>query len=103
MRCYKDQEPLGAAHGYSSDGRVKILAGIEIGPQGESWANPPGTNTPDQRLAAAAARGMYMWDRAIDNNGQHVPFYFDTITGTQPITSLDIVIVKRPLVNPEGD
>jgi hypothetical protein len=94
--CYKDQQPLDPAHGYSADGRVKILVGIAVGNGDQSWANPPGSTTPNQRLAAAAGQGMSMWNRATDSQGNKTNYYFDTISGTQPITSLDIVIVKSP-------
>jgi hypothetical protein len=55
--CFKDQEPLSSARGTSTDGRVKIVVGIAVGNGDESWANPPGTAIPNQRLAAAAGRG----------------------------------------------
>lgn len=101
--CYKDQTPLTAAHGLSADGRVKIVVGIMVGSVGDSWANPPGTNIPDPRLAAAAGQGMTMWNNATDSQGQKTNYYFSTISGTQPVTNVDIVIVKRPMENEEGE
>ena len=100
--CYKDQTPLTAAHGLSADGRVKIVVGIMVGSVGDSWANPPGTNIPDPRLAAAAGQGMTMWNNATDSNGNKINYYFDTITGSQPVNSVDVVIVKVPRFNSDG-
>jgi hypothetical protein len=45
--CYKDQQPLDPARGYSADGRVKVVVGITVGSSGDSWASPPGTTTPN--------------------------------------------------------
>lgn len=100
--CYRDQQPLDPARGYSADGRVKIVVGIAVGNSADSWANPPGTSTPDPRLAAAAGQGMTMWNNATDSQGQKTNYYFDTVSGTQPVNNVDIVIVKRPFLNEEG-
>lgn len=59
-KCYKDQQPIDPAHGLSADGRVRLLVGIAVGTASDSWANPPGTNIPNQRLAEAAGNGMGM-------------------------------------------
>ena len=107
--CFKDQQPLDPAHGYSADGRVKLVVGIAVGNGSESWASPAGTTIPNQRLAAAAGQGMAMWNSATDSQGNKTNYYFGTVSGTQPVTSVDIVIVKRPLrdgdgnINPEGE
>src|SRR5215213_9235981 len=81
--CYKDQEPLTAAHGLSADGRINLLVGIAVGSTSDSWANPLGTTFPNQRLAAAAANGMGMWNKATDSDGSKTSFYFDTIGRTR--------------------
>jgi len=80
----------------SADGRVRVLVGVLVGPSSESWANPPGTTTADPLLAAAAGRGMSMWNAATDASGNRTNYYFDTISGTQPPSSVDIIIVKGP-------
>lgn len=95
--------PLDPLRGYSADGRVNIIVGIAVGGTSDSWANPPGTNTPDQRLAAATGEGMSRWNKATDNGGNKTNFYFDSFTGTQPVTSVDIVIVKRPKRDSAGN
>ncbi|MBA3242267.1 MAG: hypothetical protein H0T60_13645 [Acidobacteria bacterium] len=100
--CYNDQQPLDPAHGFSSDGRVKVLVGIKVGPASDSWSNPPGTTIADHAVAAAAAQGMSMWNGATDNDGNKTNYYFDTISGTQPVNSVDIVIVKSPRLNSTG-
>ena len=102
-KCYKDQQPLTALHGHSADGRVKILVGISVGGGPDSWAHPPGTTIAQQKLAEAAGQGMGMWNGAIDDDGNKTNFFFDTIRGTQPASSVDIVIVKSPMRDSDGE
>lgn len=82
---------------------MRVLVGILVGPSGDSWANPPGTTTPDHTLATAAARGMSMWNAATDSNGNRSNYYFDTISGTQPVSSVDIIVVKGPRRDANGN
>ena len=87
-------------HGTSSDGRIKLIVGIVVGASAESWAEPPGSNIPDARLANAAGQAMGMWNAATDADGKSNHYYFDSVKGTQPSSSVDVIIVKRPTVNP---
>lgn len=99
--CYKDQQPFAPNHGYI-DGRVKVLVGIQVGSSNGSWANPPGTNVPNQQIATAIGQAMGMWNNQVTDSGEHINYFFDTITGTQPANSVDIVVVKRPVYDSTG-
>lgn len=100
--CYYDQQPLEPLHGYSADGRRRVLVGISVGPTGESWADPPGGTVPNQALATAAGKAMSMWNNAADEDGNKIQYYFDTISGIQPSSSVDILIVRRPRLDANG-
>lgn len=99
--CFFNQQPLEPRHGYR-DGRRRVLVGIEVGPNGRSWADPPGGSAPDQRLAVATGKAMGEWNRATDEEGKKISYYFDSVGEGSPSTAADILIVKRPRVNDAG-